>query len=192
MTPRTSTKILGREFVETRTFGINRKNWEWDTPDTFRRVAYDEPWRAVIPKKYFAPVEHFQGRYGQVPDSELLDENDKFCSAYAQAEARQHALSLADDLANDPTWNIIGRGPIKGRYSGAFEPRWAYGKANDSDESRKLGWPIIRANNQKMVFRGKGIFTDCELEKDDKLGVLSRSEERRVGKECRSRWSPYH
>src|SRR3989475_13327136 len=23
-------------------------------------------------------------------------------------------------------------------------------------------------------------------------GVLSRSEERRVGKECRSRWSPYH
>ena len=23
-------------------------------------------------------------------------------------------------------------------------------------------------------------------------GVLIRSEERRVGKECRSRWSPYH
>ena len=26
----------------------------------------------------------------------------------------------------------------------------------------------------------------------DAAGVLSRSEERRVGKECRSRWSPYH
>ena len=25
-----------------------------------------------------------------------------------------------------------------------------------------------------------------------KLAVLTRSEERRVGKECRSRWSPYH
>src|SRR3989441_12252925 len=24
------------------------------------------------------------------------------------------------------------------------------------------------------------------------LGMLARSEERRVGKECRSRWSPYH
>src|SRR5256885_17254591 len=24
------------------------------------------------------------------------------------------------------------------------------------------------------------------------LGALERSEERRVGKECRSRWSPYH
>ena len=26
----------------------------------------------------------------------------------------------------------------------------------------------------------------------EKAGVESRSEERRVGKECRSRWSPYH
>ena len=24
------------------------------------------------------------------------------------------------------------------------------------------------------------------------LGLVARSEERRVGKECRSRWSPYH
>ena len=24
------------------------------------------------------------------------------------------------------------------------------------------------------------------------IGVIARSEERRVGKECRSRWSPYH
>ena len=24
------------------------------------------------------------------------------------------------------------------------------------------------------------------------MGILCRSEERRVGKECRSRWSPYH
>ena len=33
-------------------------------------------------------------------------------------------------------------------------------------------------------------------EKMDELGIRSmgayRSEERRVGKECRSRWSPYH
>ena len=26
----------------------------------------------------------------------------------------------------------------------------------------------------------------------DLVGALLRSEERRVGKECRSRWSPYH
>ena len=34
-------------------------------------------------------------------------------------------------------------------------------------------------------FHGKKIATSYP-------GILSRSEERRVGKECRSRWSPYH
>ena len=27
---------------------------------------------------------------------------------------------------------------------------------------------------------------------NDEVTILVRSEERRVGKECRSRWSPYH
>ena len=30
------------------------------------------------------------------------------------------------------------------------------------------------------------------LQFTDILGINKRSEERRVGKECRSRWSPYH
>jgi Predicted rRNA methylase len=45
-----------------------------------------------------------------------------------------------------------------------------------------------------------GGFTDCLLQRgaakviavDVAYGELHRSEERRVGKECRSRWSPYH
>ena len=37
-----------------------------------------------------------------------------------------------------------------------------------------------------------GVAIDCiDFEKDNPK-VLDRSEERRVGKECRSRWSPYH
>ena len=45
---------------------------------------------------------------------------------------------------------------------------------------------------------GKGILTQEEISWDqkeeinDKLYRQKRSEERRVGKECRSRWSPYH
>ena len=37
-------------------------------------------------------------------------------------------------------------------------------------------------------------YADKPLEKEqlDKLFEQLRSEERRVGKECRSRWSPYH
>ena len=30
------------------------------------------------------------------------------------------------------------------------------------------------------------------LKENSKVSILVRSEERRVGKECRSRWSPYH
>ena len=42
-----------------------------------------------------------------------------------------------------------------------------------------------------------GIHEALELHDDDKKrygnkGTVLRSEERRVGKECRSRWSPYH
>ena len=35
---------------------------------------------------------------------------------------------------------------------------------------------------------------DCSISTIAKTGIvaLTRSEERRVGKECRSRWSPYH
>ena len=43
---------------------------------------------------------------------------------------------------------------------------------------------------------GLGVLTDtvfCEVT-EERNGVFEclRSEERRVGKECRSRWSPYH
>ena len=31
-----------------------------------------------------------------------------------------------------------------------------------------------------------------KVKKGEIFGLLGRSEERRVGKECRSRWSPYH
>ena len=34
-----------------------------------------------------------------------------------------------------------------------------------------------------------GVGPEVWIKRDDMLG---RSEERRVGKECRSRWSPYH
>ena len=49
---------------------------------------------------------------------------------------------------------------------------------------------ILDSNN----FKGK---KQSLLIKNDKISeissrILCRSEERRVGKECRSRWSPYH
>ena len=42
-----------------------------------------------------------------------------------------------------------------------------------------------------MLKKGKKSFKDY-LQVQGILVLLTRSEERRVGKECRSRWSPYH
>ena len=39
---------------------------------------------------------------------------------------------------------------------------------------------------------GKSVFTKNFVGMLDANGKITRSEERRVGKECRSRWSPYH
>ena len=43
---------------------------------------------------------------------------------------------------------------------------------------------VLRVAPVNAVFQRQLFFTGVE--------ALSRSEERRVGKECRSRWSPYH
>ena len=52
------------------------------------------------------------------------------------------------------------------------------------------------AQNQDCAFffpnqEGEQITRNCYTA-DGKLTNILRSEERRVGKECRSRWSPYH
>ena len=47
---------------------------------------------------------------------------------------------------------------------------------------------ILNSNESKIKFDFP--ISDC----DEKIpmNITTRSEERRVGKECRSRWSPYH
>ena len=45
---------------------------------------------------------------------------------------------------------------------------------------------------QKLILLNSNCWSDSEQKKQDRLRVATRSEERRVGKECRSRWSPYH
>src|SRR2546423_14201453 len=50
--------------------------------------------------------------------------------------------------------------------------------------------PLDVKVGDKILF---GKYSGTEVKVDgDELVVMRRSEERRVGKECRSRWSPYH
>ena len=44
----------------------------------------------------------------------------------------------------------------------------------------------------KQGVRDEAAYIKTGLEEDGDVFLSDRSEERRVGKECRSRWSPYH
>ena len=55
------------------------------------------------------------------------------------------------------------------------------------EESEKVG---LKLNIQKRKIMASGPITSWEI--DGETVETVRSEERRVGKECRSRWSPYH
>src|SRR2546430_5136365 len=67
------------------------------------------------------------------------------------------------------------------------------------ERGHKDGWGLACFRNGALTFhsRDAGCAADASKYygtawKIAKLNIERRSEERRVGKECRSRWSPYH
>ena len=83
---------------------------------------------------------------------------------------------------------------------GASYPKWI-GKCENCGEWNSLVEQLPVDTGASAVARssGKGkALTTLKLSetateaKQARLTTRSRSEERRVGKECRSRWSPYH
>ena len=66
---------------------------------------------------------------------------------------------------------------------------FSYYFGRDKFEMRKT----LNLPKDKIFFADSGGFSIVTQEaKIDPYDVIDRSEERRVGKECRSRWSPYH
>ena len=63
----------------------------------------------------------------------------------------------------------------------------AYGQKNVIDE---IVWVVGDETILLSDIESQRIYMQNEGQRFD--GDLCRSEERRVGKECRSRWSPYH
>ena len=52
--------------------------------------------------------------------------------------------------------------------------------------------PAARAKSVFLLLDTSGTYTTEINKAQTIINYLLRSEERRVGKECRSRWSPYH
>ena len=72
-----------------------------------------------------------------------------------------------------PGWNLAAKSPVLGKEKGS-----------DGSDSVSTTKPTPSQNGK----RKRGRETNGQVDPED----LDRSEERRVGKECRSRWSPYH
>src|SRR5207253_4669280 len=52
--------------------------------------------------------------------------------------------------------------------------------------------PISSRSNRSLIIRASVATSPAVARTGRRSPRFSRSEERRVGKECRSRWSPYH
>ena len=65
--------------------------------------------------------------------------------------------------------------------------------ARNEEEAAATAVELCRAGRAEALMKGSlhtDVFMHAALKKE--AGLRTRSEERRVGKECRSRWSPYH
>src|SRR5260370_39749060 len=82
----------------------------------------------------------------------------------------EHTLVLCDDI-------IASHGVLPG---GASIPFYPPEKAAAGDQENIHAWQL-----EQEIKPGRHYIDDYDFKKP-------RSEERRVGKECRSRWSPYH
>ena len=56
----------------------------------------------------------------------------------------------------------------------------------------RVKWLIQDASVSVLLYKNKPIAVRIPIKVDLAVLEAPRSEERRVGKECRSRWSPYH
>ena len=62
----------------------------------------------------------------------------------------------------------------------------------DAKQKISLGRGLVRSDVAAVLFDEPLTVIDPELKWQLRSKLKARSEERRVGKECRSRWSPYH
>src|SRR5687767_5440677 len=58
--------------------------------------------------------------------------------------------------------------------------------------TRELGIRLARLVGKKVEYRKPDITITLTVDKENNVDLAVRSEERRVGKECRSRWSTEH
>src|SRR5256885_9724151 len=103
-----------------------------------------------------------------------------FCALFCFSSRRRHTR-LQGDWSSDVCSSDLDRA----------ETYWREAQAGPREQAvalrlRGIGHELAKDYASAIAAHRESV------ELDRSLGAESRSEERRVGKECRSRWSPYH
>ena len=100
-------------------------------------------------------------------------------------QKKGHTVTGSDDVIYEPSRTRLAQDEASGKVQEALEQVQLAVIGGKS--LKEAGEPL------KLAPQETGLVNTTEL--TEKMGIKPenlRSEERRVGKECRSRWSPYH
>ena len=116
----------------------------------------------------------------------MMDKKDKILAAQSRLDWYEDAIDYATSPAEKTAEGfLVARAPVTS--IGVFSYR-----NPDGSERRELRLPEEVFNSDSLASLRLKPLTLLHPEEAVTPENIEGSEERRVGKECRSRWSPYH
>ena len=149
-----------------------------DLQDTLTYIAKTYNKKVLVAETaYPYTYDNFDSQGNNIGDSSAMNFKDYNVSVSGQAQALRDVFSAVAQV--NKTKSGYGLGAFY------WEPEWI---ATNSSTwgSCGSGWASSTSGNYEYSNSGlNSLYSSSD-------GGSTRSEERRVGKECRSRWSPYH
>ena len=141
-------------------------------------------------------IEALDGEYSKLTDAELRAKTDEFKARLADGETLDDILPEAFAAVREAAWRVLGMKPFRVQLIGGIVLHQGRIAEMKTGEGKTLV-AVLPAYLNALTGEGVHIVTvnDYLARRDSEwMGKVHRfrSEERRVGKECRSRWSPYH
>ena len=120
-----------------------------------------------------------------VPEQQRVEKDARIARAHAEREAKDAEVTSRQQIAERERDLSLRQAQLKAETDRAQAEADSSGPLARAAKEREIA--II----EQEAAQAKAALTERELDSTVRK-PSSRSEERRVGKECRSRWSPYH
>ena len=153
-----------------------------DDPNGYLGVQVDSPADHV-----YDGAEHKWAPTVTDKDGNALTENEDYTVAYGKTDFT--------NVTGDITVTVRGIGNYTGTVTRSYKitPREAVITVNNGTKTAGQNDPAFTGTVTGLIGENDlGVVSYVRTNNAEAVGTYTRSEERRVGKECRSRWSPYH